>query len=218
MHAHLEPTASPSTCTHIVLTHPVPPVCGMRSHTSPPACMPARSTFSPDNAPADCPRLDYAVASRAASHVGLCKRIRFVCSVLLWCKYNSMRDFRCLYSSVVERQSCKLKVLGSIPSGGYLLGKIATTANEHTGCSGTIAKLPVLLAIRPHGASLRDALPGRLELPTLRLTASRSSQLSYGSTCHAFPPLSHQLCHSAIALPQPSPRMPVHALSLPHGP
>ena len=26
-------------------------------------------------------------------------------------------------------------------------------------------------------------LPGRLELPTLRLTASRSSQLSYGSTC-----------------------------------
>ena len=68
------------------------------------------------------------------------------CSVLLWCKYNSMRDFRCLYSSVVERQSCKLKVLGSIPSGGYLLGKTATTANEHTGCSGTIAKLPVLLA------------------------------------------------------------------------
>ena len=26
-----------------------------------------------------------------------------------------------LYSSVVERQSCKLKVLGSIPSGGFLL-------------------------------------------------------------------------------------------------
>lgn len=25
-----------------------------------------------------------------------------------------------LYSSVVERQSCKLKVLGSIPSGGFL--------------------------------------------------------------------------------------------------
>ena len=25
----------------------------------------------------------------------------------------------CLYSSVAERQSCKLKVLGSIPSGGY---------------------------------------------------------------------------------------------------
>ena len=28
-----------------------------------------------------------------------------------------------------------------------------------------------------------QALPGRLELPTLRLTASRSSQLSYGSSC-----------------------------------
>ena len=28
---------------------------------------------------------------------------------------------KCLYSSVAERQSCKLKVLGSIPSGGYLL-------------------------------------------------------------------------------------------------
>ena len=27
---------------------------------------------------------------------------------------------RCLYSSVVERQSCKLKVLGSIPSGGFM--------------------------------------------------------------------------------------------------
>ena len=25
---------------------------------------------------------------------------------------------KCLYSSVAERQSCKLKVLGSIPSGG----------------------------------------------------------------------------------------------------
>ena len=114
--------------------------------------------------------------------------MRFVCSVLLWCKYNSMRDFRCLYSSVVERQSCKLKVLRSIPSGGCLLGKIATTANEHTGCSGTIAKLPVLLAIRPHGTSLRDALPGRLDLPTLRLAASRSNQLSYGSNCTFSPP------------------------------
>ena len=29
--------------------------------------------------------------------------------------------------------------------------------------------------------SLAKALPGRLELPTLRLTASRSNQLSYGS-------------------------------------
>ena len=29
------------------------------------------------------------------------------------------------------------------------------------------------------------SLPGRLELPTLRLTASRSNQLSYGSNCMA---------------------------------
>ena len=39
-----------STCTHIVLTHTVPPVCSMRSQTSPPACMPACSTFLIDNA------------------------------------------------------------------------------------------------------------------------------------------------------------------------
>ena len=31
--------------------------------------------------------------------------------------------------------------------------------------------------------AMEKALPGRLELPTLRLTASRSSQLSYGSSC-----------------------------------
>ena len=33
------------------------------------------------------------------------------------------------------------------------------------------------------GPSARRTLPGRLELPTLRLTASRSNQLSYGSRC-----------------------------------
>ena len=32
----------------------------------------------------------------------------------------AMQDVVSLYSSVVERQSCKLKVLGSIPSGGFL--------------------------------------------------------------------------------------------------
>ena len=31
--------------------------------------------------------------------------------------------------------------------------------------------------------TVRKTLPGRLELPTLRLTASRSNQLSYGSRC-----------------------------------
>ena len=37
------------------------------------------------------------------------------------------------------------------------------------------------LARSSHGGSDGIALPGRLELPTLRLTASRSNQLSYGS-------------------------------------
>ena len=32
-----------------------------------------------------------------------------------------IQDVISLYSSVVERQSCKLKVLGSIPSGGFFL-------------------------------------------------------------------------------------------------
>ena len=36
-------------------------------------------------------------------------------------------------------------------------------------------------------ATSRKTLPGRLELPTLRLTASRSNQLSYGSTELAAP-------------------------------
>ena len=36
---------------------------------------------------------------------------------LLWCRL--LCQAQRLYSSVVERQSCKLKVLGSIPSGGY---------------------------------------------------------------------------------------------------
>ena len=31
------------------------------------------------------------------------------------------------------------------------------------------------------GCQHTESLPGRLELPTLRLTASRSDQLSYGS-------------------------------------
>ena len=32
-----------------------------------------------------------------------------------------------------------------------------------------------------HFVAIEKTLPGRLELPTLRLTASRSNQLSYGS-------------------------------------
>ena len=37
-----------------------------------------------------------------------------------------------LYSSVAERQSCKLKVLGSIPSGGLLLLSLALVAPDST--------------------------------------------------------------------------------------
>ena len=39
------------------------------------------------------------------------------------------------------------------------------------------------LVRRVHRRSKTMSLPGRLELPTLRLTASRSNQLSYGSLC-----------------------------------
>ena len=62
-------------------------------------------------------------------------------------------------------------------------GTPTTTAEGHTGYSGTIAKRPASLATRPYHAGVRDTLPGRLELPTLRLTASPSNQLSYGSDC-----------------------------------
>ena len=37
-----------------------------------------------------------------------------------------------LYSSVVERQSCKLKVLGSIPSGGTVLSFARSKAAHRT--------------------------------------------------------------------------------------
>ena len=41
------------------------------------------------------------------------------------------------------------------------------------------------LVRRVHRRSKTISLPGRLELPTLRLTASRSNQLSYGSLCRS---------------------------------
>ena len=37
-----------------------------------------------------------------------------------------------LYSSVVERQSCKLKVLGSIPSGGLYYASMKESSHTHT--------------------------------------------------------------------------------------
>ena len=51
---------------------------------------------------------------------------------------------RCLYSSVAERQSCKLKVLGSIPSGGC--GTSSLQVAMHGGTVNTCVSLEVLIA------------------------------------------------------------------------
>ena len=74
-----------------------------------------------------------------------------------------MRQPACLalYSSVAERQSCKLKVLGSITSGGSLVTTdcpaamvaLRTSSNAH--CSRAQA--------RSMGA--RELAPGRVEAP-----------------------------------------------------
>ena len=58
------PQPRPSTCTHVDLTRTVTLVCGMHSQTAPPACMPARSTFSLDDAPANAPSQRSAQLSR----------------------------------------------------------------------------------------------------------------------------------------------------------
>ena len=47
--------------------------------------------------------------------------LTITCSTWLFLEWIFvLQDVVSLYSSVVERQSCKLKVLGSIPSGGFL--------------------------------------------------------------------------------------------------
>ena len=50
-----------------------------------------------------------------------------------WLQWNLHSDFRNqrLYSSVVERQSCKLKVLGSISSGGFIMLVSLYTYSKH---------------------------------------------------------------------------------------
>jgi hypothetical protein len=58
-----------------------------------------------------------------------------------------------------ERKALNLVVVGSSPTVGVFW----------FGCA------------KVGGSGVPNALPGRLELPTLRLTASRSNQLSYGS-------------------------------------
>ena len=60
-----------------------------------------------------------------------------------------------------ERKALNLVVVGSSPTVGVY-------ALLFGGC------------VKP-GSGVVNTLPGRLELPTLRLTASRSNQLSYGS-------------------------------------
>ena len=61
---------------------------------------------------------------------------------------------RCLarqsrYSSVAERQSCKLKVLGSIPSGGLSL-----RCNRVWSCANRSAREDQNLAVWPHTRGL----------------------------------------------------------------
>ena len=51
---------------------------------------------------------------------------------------------RCLYSSVAERQSCKLKVLGSIPSGDCAASALQVAM--HSGTVNTCVLLAVLIA------------------------------------------------------------------------
>jgi hypothetical protein len=62
-----------------------------------------------------------------------------------------------------ERKALNLVVVGSSPTVGDLLSVVN-------------------VQMRRLRRRYRQPLPGRLELPTLRLTASRSNQLSYGST------------------------------------
>ena len=80
-------------------------------------------------------------------------------------------------------------------------GTPTTLAEGHTGCSGTIAKRPASLATRPHHAVMHDTLPGRLKLPTLRLTASGSNQLSYGSNCNFLQLASCTITNSLARIP-----------------
>ena len=51
------------------------------------------------------------------SHEGSWCSCKAICCAASWIGNCSFHNS--LYSSVAERQSCKLKVLGSIPSGGY---------------------------------------------------------------------------------------------------
>ena len=61
-------------------------------------------------------------------------------TVPLAISHKSNRSDKCLYSSVAKRQSCKLKVLGSIPSGGFFLAcALGRTGRERRQRGGTEA-------------------------------------------------------------------------------
>ena len=62
--------------------------------------------------------------------------------VILFCK--------CVYSSVVERQACKLKVLGPIPSGG------SCASNQQSYPSCTASLLPAVLIALQHLSVPKD--------------------------------------------------------------
>ena len=65
-------------------------------------------------------------------------------SRLLLHMHRLLTGCRCLYSSVAERQSCKLKVLGSIPSGGCAASTLQVAM--HGGTVNTCVSLAVLIA------------------------------------------------------------------------
>ena len=109
----------------------------------------------------------------------------------------------CLYSSVAERQYCKLKVLGSIPSGGFVLSCVTGTGSQASQAvqSDSLYCAPALsclyssvaerhscnlkvLASIPSGGFVLSSVTG-----LLRVTIS-TSRLSYLADCNA-----HGLLH-----------------------
>ena len=77
----------------------------------------------------------------------------------------------CLYSSVAERQSCKLQVLGSIPSGGFVLSCVTGLLLVRSSTS----RLSYLAACNSDG--LLHWQPGKPSITSRSLLLRCSSQL-----------------------------------------
>ena len=78
------------------------------------------------------------------------------------------------YSSVAERQSCKLKVLGSIPSGGYALQSTARRLAPWQ-FEGVMRGPPAVVAFAARASRLlRTARRARLLRLSNRLASERS--------------------------------------------